>query len=321
MPNSLAHSLVVKRFYIQEEEHADSISSFIKNNYEFLSLGSQGPDPMFYVGIVPFHAVHLITANKRLGNKVHKTDGKKFFKNLIDETYMIEDDRERSRFQSFILGQLAHYFLDRETHPYIIYQSGFDENGKITGKYHYLHANYESKIDVCLAKKYKMNYFLDNSDDAIPSSRDFLRIVDTHFVPALKRTFDEKRLPKRLYTCSITNMHAVIHFMNHNGKAKRCLLGKNSLTALYLDKEHEDISVFNQSRNQWLDPVTGEKRFDSFLQLHTKAYELLTQCYHDILKNGFNYEVISKYLNGLNYYGLPVGAKWVNNRENIEKNK
>jgi hypothetical protein len=318
MPNLLAHNLVIKRFYIKEDELSgdDSDSThFIRNNLDFLSLGSQGPDPLFFVGVIPFHALHLFTAKKKFGNQIHQSDGKKYFRLLIEEAYTIEDDLERARFQSFILGQLAHYFLDREAHPYILYETGFDEDGKITGKYHYLHAHYEAQIDVCLAKKWKMTYFLDNPSDALPADKDFLRIIDMHFVPVLRRFFNDNHIPKKIYSNGITNMRSVIRNMNHHGKIKAKLIGKNSLSALYLPIDSADPKVLNESKEIWLDPVTGAKRNDSFIQIHSRAYELLDQCYNDILRNGFNYGVVSKYLNGLDYYGLPVGVKWTHKAE------
>ncbi len=312
MPNLLAHYLLVKRFYIKEDEENLDIASnsFIKGNYEFLSLGTQGPDPLFYVGVIPFHAPHLLTAKKRLGNKIHKTDGKKFFKLLVDRCYIIEDDIERSKFQSFVFGQFAHYLLDRETHPYVLYQSGFDDEGKIKGKYHYEHAHFEAQIDVLLAKKFKMTYFLSNPSEVLSRNAEYLSLIDKNFVPALKKFFNDSSIPNKLYTCAVKNMHAAISFMNHHGKIKSKIVGKNNLGALYLSQDTADPKVLNTENETWLDPITGAIRKESFLDLHNKAFQLLSQCYHDLLKNGFNYEVFSKYLNGLDYYGSPSGARW-----------
>ena len=312
MPNLLAHTLLVKRFYIKEDEENLDVSSnsFIKGNYEFLALGTQGPDPMFYVGIIPFHAPHLLTAKKRLGNKIHKTDGKKFLKLLVERCYIIEDDIEKARFQSFVFGQFAHYLLDRETHPYVIYSSGFDDEGHITGRYHYEHAHFEAQIDALLAKKFKMTYFLNNPAEVLNRNAEYLNLIDKNLVPVLKNFFNDPHIPKKMYTCSIKNMYSAISFMNHHGKIKAKIAGKNNLGALYLAADEADPKVLNTERETWLDPVTGAIRKDSFLELHNHAFELLRQCYHDLLKYGFNYEVFSKYLNGLDYYGLPIGSKW-----------
>lgn len=311
MPNLFAHNLLVKRFYIKEdEEKLDYSSSFIKGNFDFLALGSQGPDPLFYVGIIPFHAPHLLTAKKRLGNKIHKTDGKKFFRLLVERCYIIEDLKEKACFQSFVFGQFAHYLLDREAHPYIIYESGFDEDGKIKGKYHYEHAHFEEQIDALLAKKFKMTYFLSNPGEVLCKREDALKLIDKNLVPVLKKFFSDEKIPNKIYTCAIKNMHSAIAFMNHHGKIKSKIVGKNNLGALYIDADKADPKVLNSDKEAWLDPVTGSSHHESFLELHSRAYDILVQCYYDILKNGFYYEVFSRYLNGLDYYGLPVGSKW-----------
>ena len=52
MPNLLAHSLLVKRLYNNEvEKNSIEKKSFLVGNYDFLVLGSFGPDPLFYTGI------------------------------------------------------------------------------------------------------------------------------------------------------------------------------------------------------------------------------------------------------------------------------
>ena len=94
MPNLLAHNLVAKRLYIKEAEQTlPGKENFIAGNYDFLSLGAQGPDPLFYFGIVPFHAPHFLTARKKLGEKIHREDGRKFFKFLLEQCYGIDDPR------------------------------------------------------------------------------------------------------------------------------------------------------------------------------------------------------------------------------------
>ncbi len=311
MPNLLSHTLLVKRFFLKEDRTPGFKSSFLYGNFDFFSLGAQGPDPLFYVGLLPKNGLHLITANKKIGNQIHKTDGKKYFKCLIERSYGIEDEKNSIRFQAFIFGQFAHYILDRETHPYILYTSGFGDDGRISGKYHYLHANFESNIDTCLAKKFKMAYFHQNPEDILCKDRDFLNIIDKEYVPALSNMFDTK-LPKHMYTNAIDNMRSVVRFMNHNNGWKRKVLPKRILGPAMPEMDKLDWDdCLNEQKNKWLDPVTGQEHNDSFIDLDNRAFDILESCYHDILKNGFNYAVISKYLNGLNYYGTPIGSKFV----------
>lgn len=309
MPNLLAHSLIVKRFYNHENElgHLDSIDSFVKGNYDLLVLGSLGPDPLFYMGILPFKGLHLPTALKKIGNKLHKTNGKQFFKLLVESTYGLDNVKEKQKFEAFIFGQLAHYFLDREAHPYILYESGFDDNGRITSHYHFDHAYFETNIDCSLAQKYSITHFLTNPQDIIPDNRRNLEIIDWNLVPVLEKMFG-CRLPKHMYSNAINNMKHLLKSMNHHGAFKAKILGKNiGLSAMHNPLE-PDASTLNLDKNIWLDPCSGEKHNDSFLELHTRAFELLEACYNDILKSGFNYSTIEKYIDGRDYYGAEPNA-------------
>lgn len=310
MPNLLAHSLIVKRFYNHENElgHFESCDSFVKGNYDFLVLGSLGPDPLFYTGIVPFHGLHLITALRKVGNRLHKTDGRTFFRYLIETWYNIDSDKEKRQFEAFIFGQLAHYLLDRESHPYILYESGFDKDGKITSHYHFDHAYFETNIDCALAQKYDINHFLTNPQDIISENRRSLDIIDWNLVPILEKMYGFK-LPKHLYTNAIRNMKSLLKTMNHHGTWKAKLLGKKISLSAMVQTDHPDISTLNLDKKEWIDPTDGTHHNDSFLEMHTRAYEQLMACYQDVLRSGFNYSVISKYLDGKDYYGAMPGAK------------
>jgi hypothetical protein len=310
MPNLLAHSLIVKRLYNEADDKSlrNHQNAFLHGNLEFLTWGSLGPDPLFYMGIRPFHGLHLITALKKLGNQIHKTDGKKYFRYLVEQVYTIDNDKEKKRFEAFVFGQFAHYVLDREAHPYILYESGFDNNGHITGHYHFDHAFFETHLDCALAKKAGMNRFLSHPEETIPLIQSHLEFIDIYFVPVLKKTFDMRKLPKHMYSNAIYNTRHFIESMNRHGKIKRAFLGKcNGLSAMY-QPEEPDFRVLNEERTVWKDPCTGEECNSSFLELHNKAYRIVYQCYKDILRNGFNYDVFKNYLDGKNYYGAELNA-------------
>lgn len=320
MPNLLAHSLIVKRLNNSSYSLNNGQNSFLKGNYDFLVLGSLGPDPLFYMGILPFSGLHLITACKKIGNKIHKMDGKTFFKLLINQVYFIENDLDQTRFKAFVFGQFAHYILDREAHPFIMYESGFDDNGNITSHYHFDHAFFETNIDCALAKKYAINRFFIHPEETIPSTTTYLRIIDFYLVPVLKELFGEKHLPKHMYSNAINNMRRLLKTMNHNGKIKSKILGKNiALSAMYFPKEI-DFSTLNEEKEIWLDPVSGKESNESFLEIHTRSFRIVEQCYKDILKNGFNYSVFAKYLDGRDYYGFVPGEKKIYKKENNNRN-
>jgi len=307
MPNLFAHQLVAKRFFLREEPaHTDS---FLAGNQDFLMLGALGPDPLFFYGILPQRGLHLGLAGKKFGNRIHKDDGKKYFRLLCERCYVFNDLRNQSRFETFVLGQFAHYLLDREAHPYILYESGFDEEGRIKGKYHYAHSHFESEIDAALASRNRTNYFRAHPGESVCTTPEFLAVLDDNFVPVLAQYFGLKRLPAHLYSDAVKNYRDLLTSSNRHPDFQRKVLGKSRLAGMVLPKE-PDLSVLNESRRPWKDPVTGEVRRESFLDLHMRAYDLLDACYLELLESGFSYPVFSKYINGLNFYGTPVGAHW-----------
>lgn len=320
MPNLFAHSLLAKRILLKEREIClknPGWEPFLEPNQDYLFLGTQGPDPLFYMGIIPFKGLHLITAIKKIGNRLHKLDGKKLFRNLIEMSYSIDFGKnceEQKRFQAFIFGQFAHYLLDRECHPYILYESGFDDNGRITGKYHYQHTFFESQIDYCLAKHYKVEYFLKRPGETIPNRFGPLKIIDRYFVPVLEKTFDVKRLPKKMYSNGVNNFRSWITYSNNGSKMRVFLFGKTSLSATRLPSEVTE-DVLNEKKELWLDPVSGEEHHESFLELHSKAYDILARLYEDIMTKGFNFETFSEYIDGRNYYGNLPSEKWKYHRK------
>lgn len=321
MPNLLAHYLLIKRFSLKEGEivlKPKNFTPFLKDNFDFLSLGTQGPDPLFYMGINPIRGLHLPTAMKKIGNRLHKEDPHIFFKALVDSIHTIdfyENGNEFNQFKAFIFGQFAHYLLDRETHPYILYISGFDDDGRITGSYHYKHAHLESEIDHCLARKFGNNSFLVDPQNILPNNKDYTQVIDKNLVPVLEKIFDEKKLPTHMYSNGFKNFRSWIKYVNHGTSIRAKMFFNTSLAAMRLPKEVTE-DVLNEKKNVWLDPVSGERHSDSFMELHSKAFDLLENCYNDIMNHGFNYETFSKYIDDRNYYGTPIGSKWVYKKSN-----
>lgn len=322
MPNLLAHHLLIKRFALKEAELRSPFTNaddFLTGNRDYLTIGAQGPDPLFYMGVVPTHGLHLISANYRVGNHIHKTDAKRYFRLLVEQVYGIEpynsSNRPQKQFMAFVLGQFSHYLLDRECHPYILYESGFDkETGSIKGKYHYEHAHFESEIDFALCKQYKYDYFLANPWEILPENNRVLEDINENFVPVLER-FQGKKLPKKYYVNAVQNMRSLVAYMNKGSDMRAKMLSKSiSLKGIRLPKEVQG-DVLNERRTLWLNPVTGEEHHESFLELHSKAFRLLEQLYTDILRYGFNYDTFAHYIDGNSYYGTPTKKPFVYMKE------
>lgn len=78
MPNLVTHYNLARVFYAKKVENG-----FLKGNFECLALGTQGPDPLFYEGIVPTRALRLRLASAKLGNQIHRSTGENLFHFLL----------------------------------------------------------------------------------------------------------------------------------------------------------------------------------------------------------------------------------------------
>lgn len=319
MPNLLAHYLLANQFYVREGEISSKIKnkSFIENNKDLFFLGAYGPDPLFYSGVNPFRGLHLINAAKKYGNKIHKSDGRLYFKSLIDVLHSIESETEANQFKSFIFGQFAHYLLDREAHPYILYKSGFSKDGKIKGIYHYKHAYYESKIDSALATSYNFDRFFSKPEEIIPHMHSYLKFLDKYYYYSLRNYFNDKRINKHYYSNGVINFYSWIKYSNHGSPLRVKIFGKTSLSATRVPRQVRE-DVLNENKNVWLYPTTGDKSNKSFHEILVYCSSLLEKLYVELLKKGFTYETFSKYIDGRNYYGNFINAKWIYKEE---KNK
>lgn len=297
MPNLIAHRIFI------DQVIAERISS--NKLLDALRLGTQGPDPLFYYGLIPWRSWHYLSALKKYGNLIHRTNGEEFFKKLISETQLISNPEEKSVFSAFVFGQIAHLVLDRAAHPYIYYSSGFDENGKLTGSFHYSHAKFESNIDAALAEMYTEYDFRGHTQDLLPYSPEVYRIIDRHLTPVVNSMFNAK-LTKHYYSNSIKNIRTMQKLTNVTWLKR--VTGKHSMfNALYTPKSI-DKDYLNLEHREWKHPTDGTINNYSFLDILEQARKLLDPLFLVFLEKGVDIEMLD-IINHDSYKGVPVGAK------------
>ena len=309
MPNLVTHYNLARVFYAKKVENG-----FLKGNFECLALGTQGPDPLFYEGIVPTRALRLRLASAKLGNQIHRSTGEKFISLLIDQIEINESARN-DEYKAFVFGQFCHYVLDKVCHPYIYYFSGFDENGKLTGKYHFSHAHFESEIDVAMALTNALEDKIKAPEQLFPTEKYLFEAIENGMTKAVSTMFDRK-LPANYYKNAVLNMKSVVRLANNLNPFWAKIFGKTRLCSLRLPKK-VSRSVLNENKETWLDPVSGKERNESFVELFDNAYDIVCKAYDDVCKNGLTMETLKPYFDGLTYKGFEEGAKlqyWKNKK-------
>lgn len=305
MPNLFTHRLLVDKLC------QDKVVSggFLAGEEKALSLGTQGPDPLFYEGLIPWRAWRPGLARARLGNQLHRSDGREFMVALLDE---VERDPQNKTLAAFVFGQFCHYLLDRVCHPYVYYMSGFDRNGKLTGPYHYAHSHFESEIDVALALVEGKTPMLEKPWLLLPTDRRTIAAVDPALGRAVGRCFGRK-LPATYYLNAVLNMRTMVRTVNVAPEWLLKIFGRSILTGLHLPRR-VDRSVLNEEHAVWRHPVTDEPHDESFPDLFSQALALAEQAYDGVVKYGLNWKTLEPYYDGLNYKGTKPGAYMLHHR-------
>lgn len=296
MPNLFTHHLLVKEFYAE----VSTSDSFLKNNFNCLALGTQGPDPLFYEGIVPGHMIRPILAKAKLGNEIHRSDGTKFMAQLLVQPDMNDG------YKSFVFGQFCHYILDRTCHPYVYYMSGFDSEGKLTGKYHYAHSHFEGELDVAMCLIHNFKDALKEPAKLFPADKVTLEKIEKGMTGAVSELFGRK-LPKDYYKNAVCNMRNAVKAINKMPGFMVKAMGNFVLAGQRLPRECER-TVLNETHELWKHPSTGEEHHESFEDLFQEALGIIKAAYNDVLTKGLSLETLLPYYNGLNYKGTVPGA-------------
>ena len=297
MPNLLAHRLFI--------DNIIQCNSLEEKEIIALRLGTQGPDPMFYHGIIPWRSWHFIIALKKIGNKLHKENGRRFFLELKNECEKIKNPEEKKIFAAFCFGQISHLLLDRSAHPFIYYFSGFDDDGRITGRFHYEHANYESEIDCILATKNAAIDFREKTFECLPYDKSVYKIIDKNLVPVLNKMYGVK-LYKKYYTNSICNFRSMQKMTTN--KLLRILGKDNMFKALYTPN-HVEKDVMNEKKAIWKNPVTGNESKETFYDLFDKAQDIAIKAFEMFKQKGITDELINFVCNDMDYRGVEVDSK------------
>ena len=260
---------------------------------------------MFYHGIIPWRSWHFIIALKKIGNKLHKENGRRFFLVLKNECEKIKNPEEKKIFAAFCFGQISHLLLDRSAHPFIYYFSGFDDDGRITGRFHYEHANYESEIDCILATKNAAIDFREKTFECLPYDKSVYKIIDKNLVPVLNKMYGVK-LYKKYYSNSICNFRSMQKMTTN--KLLRILGKDNMFKALYTPN-HVEKDVMNEKKAIWKNPVTGNESKATFYDLFDKAQDIAIKAFEMFKQKGITDELINFVCNDMDYRGVEVDSK------------
>jgi len=235
----------------------------LKNNYLKIPVNSQAIKT-FSLG------VDLANRNSRHAEMAHNKDTGLLFLIMID--YIKKNKLyNNANVMAFLYGHIFHYFLDKNTHPYIYYmEMGLKKVGLIS-----THVFFEGVIDSYLSREIlETDIFSLNGVDYCLSEN----VSDITLREMLDYSY------KKLY--QIKNMSDSYNYilnifktLERIVKSKLCSNHSDGVKKILLVDEYFNMNnlnsqiILNLNNDLWLHPVTGEEHTESFEQLFNKSIE------------------------------------------------
>ncbi|MDL2228841.1 zinc dependent phospholipase C family protein [Treponema sp. OttesenSCG-928-L16] len=297
------------RFGIVADKALEKISAAYKTSF---ALGCQGPD-LFY------HSQQTRPVALEYGTLLHRRAYGVFTAALLkmalpnpppteEDVRMQRRENAINALGAYALGFMTHAFLDRMTHPYIVYKSGWVSPSKPeTVRYAKAHAFFERIIDVLMLKYLRETSISSWDQEAIlvsvcdeppPGLKELL-------AKALKAVFPERAGKDGKLTLRIENaFRDAAGFYRFTNPVKTSLHHRYADSNDYLWGEHRgplaylypeylslDIDYLNLARKSWRYPAgLGREENRSFPEIYhdavMSAADKLTECMSRYLATG-----------------------------------
>lgn len=202
------------------------------------------------------------------GLDAHNQNTQAFLMNMIK---YINDNKLKSNpeIMSFLYGHVFHYFFDTNVHPFINYYSQSCQNVGFINAHNliegYLSSYLASRVLKTDIMKIDASFFA-RADISDPKVNECIDLV---YYKTYKRSFVVNGYKKVL-----------AFFVAVEKLSKSGIFNKKTLISLskfreFLSKNHLDLSdLTNENRELFLNPVTGKKHFESFMDLYERSIEM-----------------------------------------------
>ncbi|MDR2036202.1 MAG: zinc dependent phospholipase C family protein [Coriobacteriales bacterium] len=310
MPALLSHHLFGRALLAR----ANNRTLLTREARDAFLLGNQGPDPLYFATLSP-----RFLKIKSLGAHMHSKKINEYFSVWRDmlnrcETY----DHHYEVLKAYVYGAFCHYFLDRETHPFVRAQVEALCNAGVEGleprDKTIVHAQIETDLDTYMLtrltgrtlEEYCIPKQMLYSSDAALSSIDTLYTAAAELYPI--------KVPRTAYTQSIKDMRLAEKLLYSPGGTKRMLYGhlerlgrQHSLIQAISHSNEAQHAAWhaNESKAFWHHPDTKEKSNKTFAELFDDALTTAVAC-RALFESGAPLSEITK---GLDYYGSSINEE------------
>ena len=294
------------------------VSLYTPEERDAFLLGNQGPDPLFYLVLVP-----PLEEFRLLGSNMHSMPPSKLFVMLREAVDALpETDRPVGR--AYLAGFTCHYLLDRAVHPLVYYwergicAAGIKDLDSSDGGI--VHAEIERDLDemVLFTKHNQTIETYRPYEEVLHGSDQMLQIVgDVYFNSVVGPLADGEPTASRVFPVAVSCFRLLQRMFWAKGTKKLNVLAHiekpilkkrySLIRAMSHRVRPELTSDFdNRARKPWRNPFTGEEQTTSFWDIYNGTLDEVLWALPIVLEDGFNLDAALTLTRGLNFSGEPV---------------
>jgi len=274
MPSHVSHLL-----FAEDCANESGMSSLAERpNRSYLTLGAQGPD-FFY------HNQRRKPSGLTYGSLMHRRGYGTTVSHMARWSWEQQLPLE-SWAGAWVVGFASHAILDRYTHPFINYFSGWVQPGDPhTERYRSMHPFLERLIDVALLRSIRDSHpnslsFADQADCGEQPPEKWLEMMQTALPATYVAADSDELLRERLVSAYLdtagyyrfTNIVDEKYLREGLSREERGEIGSRWLSIVHPSSVPEDVDVLNESHVQWSHPCDETQVYtDSFLDRYETA--------------------------------------------------
>jgi hypothetical protein len=295
-----------------------AVDLYTPSERDAVLLGNQGPDPLFYLTIVP--PLHEF---EKLGQTMHHDAPSALFLSLRRAVDGLPEDT-RSVGRAFLAGFVCHYVLDRTMHPFVYFwergicAAGVD--GLDASDHSIVHAEIERDLDemVLFSKRGQTIEEYRPFEQVLEASDSTLDVLGEVFGASKLGPFDvdgeEEPTLSRVYPLAVRSFRVVQRFFWSPGGRKMGALARveghvtrhrySLVRAMSHRVRAEETSDFdNRDRRAWKNPFTHVTRNESFWDLYDSALAQVEGSIAMVFADDFDDDAAKRFTRGLNFSG------------------
>lgn len=313
-------ALLVHDFFAQDAfgSAIESVNLYTPDERDAFLLGSQGPDPLFYLLLMP-----PLEEFRKLGHQMHD-EGPSSLLVAMHKAVDALDAEDQPIGRAYLAGFVCHYLLDRAIHPLVgFWERGICQAGVLdldATDASAVHADVERDFDeMALYKKRNQTILAYRPYEEVLRARDeVLNIIGkVYFSVAVAAIAGGEPTAVRVFPIAVRCYRIAMRAMYSPRGAQSKLLG--AVESVVLHERYpmlrtmahrvraEATSVYeNADHRPWRDPYTDAVRTESFWDLYDGALAEAGSAIATVLSPAFDKGAAAVLTRGINFSGNPV---------------